>query len=203
MDYKHIKTTDFSFILFENIFEYEEQKSIFKECIFLCDSEKLQLSEISRAAKRPDGTSKKSNKGLFLQEIYCDRKYSNYLKIYKKPFQLLNMKTIAEQDENFYPFITTNIDNTLFSYYQDGDYYESHSDGAVFTYVFWACSDPKKFTGGELILDDINYKVEIKNNSGILFPSKVNHTVNRVIMEDKTPFNCKGRFSFSTFFDKQ
>jgi len=200
MDYKHIKTTEFSFILFENIFNFEEQKSIFKECMFLCDPIKLQLTERSSAARRKDGKLKKSNKGLFLEEIYKDRKYSNYLALYKKPFELLDMNTIAKQDDNFLPYTTTNVDNTLFSYYQDGDYYESHIDDAKFTYLFWACSEPKQFTGGELVLDDINYTVEIKNNSGILFPSKARHTVNKIAMEDKTPFNCRGRFSFSTFF---
>lgn len=200
MEYKHIKTTDFSFILFENIFDYEEQKSIFKECMFLCDAKKLELTERSSAARRADGTLMKSNKGLFLEEIYTDRKYSNYLKIYKKPFELLNMNSIAEQDENFLPYTKTNVDNTLFSYYQDGDYYETHRDDAKFTYLYWACSEPKQFSGGELVLEDINYTVEIKNNCGLLFPSIARHTVNKVTMKDKTPFNCRGRFSFSTFF---
>jgi Rps23 Pro-64 3,4-dihydroxylase Tpa1-like proline 4-hydroxylase len=200
MDYKHIKTTEFSFILFENIFNFEEQKSIFKECIFLCDSKKLELTEKSYAARRKDGTLMKSNKGLFLEEIYTDRKYSNYLKLYKKPFELLDIKAIAEEDNNFLSYTKTDVDNTLFSYYQDGDYYESHIDSTLYTYVFWACTEPKQFNGGELVLDDINYTVEIKNNSGILFPSRARHTVNKITMQDKTPFNCRGRFSFSTFF---
>lgn len=200
MDYKHIKTTNFSFILFDNIFNFEELKFIFKECIFLCDSEKLKLTERSYAARRPDGSLKKSNKGLFLEEIYSDRKYSNYLRLYKKPFELLNMNSLAEEDNNFLPYTKTNNDNTLFSYYQDGDYYESHKDSTLFTYVFWACSEPRKFSGGELVLDDINYVVEPKNNSAILFPSKAMHTVNKVVMQDKSPFNCQGRFSFVTFF---
>lgn len=202
MDFTHIKTDKFSFIIFENIFEFEEQKSIFKECMFLCDPKKLELTERSSAARR-NGISLKSNKGLFLEEIYQDRKYSNYLKLYKKPFELLDMKSIAEKDEDFIPFLETNVDNTLFSYYQEGDYYESHRDGAVYTYVYWACSEPKKFIGGDLILDDIGYKVEVKNNMGIIFPSSAMHTVQKIIMNDKTPFNCQGRFSFATFFGRQ
>ncbi len=158
------------------------------------------MTERSWAARRKDGSLKKSNKGLFLEEIYTDRKYSNYLKVYKKPFELLYMNDIAKQDENFSSFLKTNVDNTLFSYYQDGDYYESHKDDAAFTYLFWACAEPKQFSGGELVLDDINYTVEVKNNSGLLFPSRAKHSVNKVMMEDKTPFNCRGRFSFSTFF---
>lgn len=100
MDFTHIKTDKFSFILFENIFEFEEQKSIFKECVFLCDPKKLELTENSSAARRKDGSLKKSNKGLFLEEIYKDRKYSNYLKLYKKPFELLDMNSIAERITN-------------------------------------------------------------------------------------------------------
>lgn len=200
MEFKHIKTDKFSFILFENIFNFEEQKSIFKECMFLCDPIKLELTERSSAAKRKDGTLMKSNKGLFLEEIYQDRKYSNYLKLYKKPFELLDMNSVAQQDENFLSYTTTDLDTTLFSYYQENDYYETHIDSSVFTYVFWACSEPRKFSGGELVLDDIDYVVEPTNNSAILFPSKARHTVNKIIMQDKSPFNCQGRFSFATFF---
>jgi Rps23 Pro-64 3,4-dihydroxylase Tpa1-like proline 4-hydroxylase len=199
MDYKHIKTTEFSFILFENIFDNNELQEIYKECIFLCHPEKLKMTEKSGAARRPDGTLKKSNKGIFLEHIYTNRNFSNYLHLYKKPFELLDMNAIAEQDNNFLPYTTTNVDNTLFSYYQDGDYYESHKDCTTYTYVFWVFQEPKLFSGGNFLLDDIDYKVEIKNNMGILFPSFAYHTVEKVEMINKEPFNRQGRFSFTTF----
>jgi predicted 2-oxoglutarate/Fe(II)-dependent dioxygenase YbiX len=69
--------------------------------------------------------------------------------------------------------------------------------------VFWAFSEPKQFNGGELVLDDIDFTVEMKNNSAILFPSKSRHSVNKITMEDKTPFNYRGRFSFATFYGRQ
>jgi Rps23 Pro-64 3,4-dihydroxylase Tpa1-like proline 4-hydroxylase len=199
MDYKHIKTTKFSFILFENIFDKNELLEIYKECIFLCHPEKLKMTEKSGADRRPDGTLKKSNKGIFLEEIYSDVKYSNYLNLYEKPFNLLDIGKIAETDDIFKSYSNDDLKKTLFSYYQDDDYYESHVDPTKFTYVFWIFKEPKMFSGGDFILDDIEFRINIKSNMGVLFSSSAAHTVEKVEMVNKEPFNRQGRFSFSTF----
>lgn len=203
MDFSHIKTTAFSFVTFENIYSPEELQSIYKECIFLCDSKKLEMTEKSGAARSPSGELLKSNKGLFLEQIYKEpQKFSNYLRLFNKPFKLLSLKSLAEKDDQLGFFnINRYTTDTLFSYYQDGDYYKSHRDASKFTFVFWIFNEPKQFSGGDLILDDINYRVEIKNNMGLLFPSNVMHTVEQINMKDNTPFNRMGRFSFSTFIN--
>lgn len=201
MEYKHIKTTDFSFVLYENIYDEKELQSIYKECIFLCDEKKLELTENSGAARNEEGNLLKSNKGLFLEDIYKEPfKFSNYLRLSSKQFKYLTFDMLYKTDENF-NFFKKQIYNssTLFSYYQNGDYYLPHKDGSEFTFIFWLFKEPKEFSGGDLILKDIDYRIEIKNNMGVLFPSKAIHEVETVVMEDKTPFNRKGRFSFSTF----
>jgi Rps23 Pro-64 3,4-dihydroxylase Tpa1-like proline 4-hydroxylase len=201
MDFNHLKTDKFSFVLYENIYDDEELQTIYKECIFLCDEKKLELTANSGAARDKEGNLLKTNKGLFLEDIYSEpMKFSNYLRLSSKQFEYLPFSELNEKDNNF-EFFSKNFYNTrtLFSYYQDNDYYLTHRDASEFTFIFWLFKEPKQFTGGDLILNDIDYRVEIKNNSGILFPSKAMHTVEPVIMKDKTPFNRMGRFSYSTF----
>jgi Rps23 Pro-64 3,4-dihydroxylase Tpa1-like proline 4-hydroxylase len=203
MDFTHIKTTKFSFIIFENIYEKNQEEfwSIYKECIFLCDSKKLELTEDSGAARNPDGSLRKTNKSLFLEKIYTEPyKFSNYLRVFQKPFSMMSFDQIASMDENFYFFNKPKfLTNTIFSYYQNGDYYLSHKDSSEYTFVYWLFNEPKQFSGGDFILNDIDYRVEVKNNMGILFPSNALHTVEMVEMEDKTPYNRNGRFSLTTF----
>jgi hypothetical protein len=202
VEIKHIKCDKASFIVLEDIFDDKEQKYLWKEVDFLCDENKLQDPFGTGSDMRNDGTPKKSNKGLWISEYYSNNS-SNYMSLYKKGLnQLSNQKDdLTKYDINLKLFFMTNFDSTLLSYYENEDYYESHIDIACYTYVFWLFKEPKRFSGGDLSFPELNYKVNVKSNMGVLFPSWVDHKVDKIEMYDKMDrYNSNGRFCFSTFF---
>lgn len=199
---KHISKDIFGYFQFEDIFTESELDLIWKELNFLCVPTKLKEPEETGSAKK-SGIILKKNRGLCIDQCYTDKSISNYLNLYKKPFCVIaeNEEEICNKDPVFRSFFTTNFESTLLSYYEDGDYYQSHIDACVYTYVFYIFKEPKHFEGGSLILDDLQTEIEIKSNMGILFPSWLNHTVTDVKMKSPLYMNKNlGRFCLSTFF---
>ena len=204
MKIEHIKNDLFSFIKFEDIFDEEELDLIWKECSFLCHEEKMLTAIDTGSAKDDYDQLLKQNKAIFLDDLYTDNRYCNYLKLYKKPiFENQNkIDDFIKDDFNLRLFRATNMDRTLVNYYEDFDYYSPHRDNACYTYVFWLFKEPKHFSGGNLTFDDINYEIDVKSNSAVLFPSWASHSVDAIKMtDDCKSFSGLGRFSFSTFFN--
>jgi hypothetical protein len=205
MEIKHITTDKFSFLTFENVFDEKELSYIWKEAIFLCDNSKLENANTTGSAEKKEGDDivyKKKNRGIFLNECY-NFNFSNYLKIYTKFLPLIKKEkeNFIHKDYNIKLFFATSKDYTLLSYYENGDYYLPHEDRSCYTYIFWLFEEPKKFKGGNLIFNDINYEIDIKNNMSVLFPSWAKHSVSEIIMEKEDEVcSGKGRFAFSTFF---
>jgi predicted 2-oxoglutarate/Fe(II)-dependent dioxygenase YbiX len=54
---------------------------------------------------------------------------------------------------------------------------------------------PKQYLGGEFVFDDYDLSIELENNSMILFPSFINHSVNNISVNNK----LNGRFSITQF----
>lgn len=203
MEIKHIKCDKASFITFEDIFDCQELQSIWKEAEFLCDRNKLGSALETKSATDDDGTPRKRNNGVWFLSVYKDIRYSNYLQLYKKSWNSLNneKQKLIDNDINLKLFFTANYNETLLSYYENDDYYKSHTDKCCYTYVFWLFKEPKRFFGGDLTFPELNYTVNIKSNMGVLFPSWLNHEVDKIEMYDKMDtFNSNGRFCFSTFF---
>lgn len=93
---------------------------------------------------------------------------------------------------------TTNWETALLSYYKQGDYYRPHHDVAVFTTLIWLWNEPKAFVNGDLKFTDYDYTVSVKNNCGIIFLSPERHSVDPVIIIDKSVVN-PGRYCLSHF----
>jgi hypothetical protein len=203
MEIKHHKFDKASFITFENVFDHNELDQIWKEVDFLCYDHKFLDPSKTGSAKRDEHFLKK-NKGIWLDEIYFNRNISNYLSLYKKGIEIINNEKneLIKNDINLKLFFDTNYDITLMNYYENEDYYESHYDSACYTYVFWLFKEPKKFLGGDLIFNELKYKINVNSNMGILFPSWIDHEVDKIQMcESIEKFKSNGRFSFSTFFN--
>jgi len=94
----------------------------------------------------------------------------------------------------------------LLSYYQNGGYYDKHTDSCVFTVLNYFQKEPKQYTGGELILHSVNgvntVKIEPKNNRVVIIPSCIVHEVTEVKM-DTDDINGGGRYCLSIFLDHQ
>lgn len=192
-----VKTDKFNFVFFENIFTEYELEKIWHELIFLSDKRKFQTARETGGAYK-NGKMLKDNRGILLDYVYRERRFSNYLHLYTKPFNSESFKLHCEEDYTLNLFKHTNFDNTLLNYYSDSGYYEAHTDLSCYTYVFWIYKQPKKFTGGDLYFPDIDCTVGIANNCGILFPSWAKHEVKKITLDSDEEYS--GRYSFTTFF---
>jgi len=186
----------FDHILIKDFYSKEELKLIWRENEFVFD--KLGDPEATRAAMEDDGEGrKKSGRGIFLDEVYGRREFSDILRITRKTF---NCEELDEEIEKmgsvyFNLFRKTNWDSTMLQYYEEGDYYKQHDDSAFFTAIYTFYKEPKCFDGGDLYFEKYDYTLPIRNNQLILFPSIVSHGVNEVTM--KKPGYMNGRFSIA------
>ena len=79
---------------------------------------------------------------------------------------------------------------TFLSVMKDGDYIEPHRDVSVFSpenlqmmVLLYACTSPKRFSGGELVIHwrDRKEIIEVEDNTAIILPGRVKHSVNKVV----------------------
>ena len=155
--------------------------------------------EHTGTAKWQDGSPKKKNRGVFLDNIYAERNYSNVLKFNRKIYQtqldkpsvILNM--LKE----------SNHDTTLVSYYENEAHYKSHKDYSVLTAVTYLYKQPKAFEGGDLVLTDYEYAFEPWFNRTYIMPGVVEHEVTEVKMRAEDCGKGLGRYCISNFIHKQ
>lgn len=188
----------FEYIIIDNTYTEEELKLIFLELDFLTLSNYLFGPDFTNSAKWGDGTLKKRNQGLFLDNIYVNRNSSNILKINRKIYQI----TCNEPSVILNFLKDCNCDMTLISYYENEDYYESHKDASILTAFTYLYKNPKSFNGGDLVLTDYGIVFEPCFNRTYIMPSVVDHEVTKVIMSNEDCGKGLGRYCISNFIFK-
>jgi Rps23 Pro-64 3,4-dihydroxylase Tpa1-like proline 4-hydroxylase len=129
---------------------------------------------------------------------YEKRNISNILNFQNKFHNLELHKTLSSSIPMARQFGETNKDSTFVSYYEDSDHFKPHFDVFQFTALIWLYKEPKQFEGGDLIFNELNEKIEIKNNRMLFFPSYLLHSVEEVKM--KINEFGMGRYCISHFF---
>lgn len=186
----------FEFILIENTYTEEELRLIFLELDFWALSGNLKDPEETGTAKADNKVLKK-NKGIFLDECYQKRHYSNILRLNRKLFKVQVDK----------PSVVANLlkestkDSTLVSYYENGDFYKSHRDTDALTAVTYLYRQPKAFDGGDLVLTEYGYAFEPWFNRTYIFPGVVDHAVSPTVMKPEDCGKGLGRYCISLFIE--
>ena len=212
---------NFPYIIVDNFYDKNELDLIWKELDFFLDfdGDKLQDPEDTGSA-RVKGEVIKKNKGFFLDNFYGPNAYqvSNILRCSRKIYD--NWEKIVGKNPNWYFKMLNgsgghlNHDTTLFSYYEDTDYYEAHADNSILTIVTWFYREPKGFDGGDFILNakkvmgkekhPLNeyepQTIEVKNNRMVIFPSQIPHQVIPIQMKDKNKKRM-GRYCLTNFLN--
>ncbi len=190
----------FPYIRIFDLYDENELKLIWEELEFILNDRIICGPEVTGSATDDENNFLKKNKGIFLDELYSDRNTSNILTLNRKVF--INLSDISSKS-NFWLFkkslITANWDTTLISYYENSDHYKKHSDLSEFTCLTWFFKKPKKFLGGDLIFPDFDLKIEVEDNSFILFPSGIEHEVSEVKMNPEHVGKKMGRVCMSQF----
>lgn len=188
----------FHFITVDNIYDNEELNLIWKELDFIISGNKLHGGESTESAKDERGNILKNNKGVFLENVFFNRSYSNILTVNRKLFV---DEILQPKDSWFFSNQKYNSDTTLISYYEDGDYYHPHQDDVKITACTWFWKEPKLFTGGNLFFPEYGIQIGIQNNSAILFPSHIYHAVENVMMNEEDRGKGHGRICMSQFIN--
>jgi len=186
----------FPHVVIDDFYDDNELNMIWKELDFLCQP--LKLNPPAQTGQ-PDNMMKQ-NKGLFIDEVYTDRRFSNILSVNRKLFRLPVMQAFADTHYLNGNIFNCNSDHTLISYYESSDYYKAHSDLAVITAVTYFFREPKRFEGGNITFTEFDTTYEVKNNMVIMFPSILKHQVSPIVMPKDTPkFSGFGRYCMSQF----
>lgn len=200
IEQKIIKNTKpFPYLIIENMYSDDELKLIWQELEFLSYRNKLRPPERCGSAQSDDGEYLKNNSGLYLDYIYSDRSISNILSINSKLYSLNIVKAFSDICFGYGNISHTNYDTTLISYYENGGYYKPHRDTAIYTSITWFYKDPKSFSGGDFNFTEYDVKVQVKNNTTIMFPSFVEHSVDEIIMNNSEENYRKGRYCMAQF----
>lgn len=188
----------FEYIIIDNTYTEEELKLIFLELDFWSLSNNLMGPEHTGTATWGDGTPKKKNKGVFLDDVYINRNHSNILKLNRKIYNIqVNEPSVVL---NFLK--DSNYDTTLVSYYENEMHYKSHRDASVITAITYLYKEPKLFKGGDLVLTDYGIAFEPWFNRTYIMFGIVEHEVTEVTMKQEDCGKGLGRYCISNFIHR-
>ena len=196
LHFKFLTKTNYSAVIIDNFYSEDELKLIWRELDFLTD--KFLPGKLTQSTFNDKGESK-SNSGIFLDQVYSNRNFSNILKINRKIYNQNITSELIGMNPIFRVLLSCNFDTSLLSYYENGDSYHSHTDSSSMTVLSYFHKEPQKFSGGELILNDFDLKILPKNNRIIMFPGCYSHEVLEVSLDNKS--GNYGRYSMTQFLN--
>lgn len=183
--------------IIEDFYDERELKLIWKELDYLNSKGKFLPPDKTGAARDTKGNIIKRNKGLFLDEYYTNRNFSNILSVNRKIWPAA--EKLEKEHLNFRYPLSCSADATLVNYYENNDYYKRHKDVSVYTILSYFYKEPKKFSGGNLKLIDYDIEIEVKNNMVIYIPSILWHEVTPIVMEQEFLNKGYGRYCMAQF----
>ena len=187
----------FPYFIVDDVFDSKEMDLIWEELDFYND--KLQDPEETGSARNPEAPQHhiKSNKGLFIDQIYNIKEASNILTVNRKIFDIDLTQHPSWYFKNIAPAL--NFDTNMVSYYENSDYYAPHRDRDDVTILYWIYREPKKFEGGDLYFPDYDSGIRVKNNRLVIFPGFIKHGVFPVEMGKIDDDKKWGRYCITSF----
>lgn len=191
-------------LIIDNWYNEDEMKKVFTELDYYMNNglDNLIRSENDKSSAKDE----KGNSKVKSYRFYIKRDKYSVLYKYNRKYAHNEFINMLENETIFGGYMcNTHCNSMMVNYYENDKYYKSHRDVSVVTQVTWLYREPKMFDGGDLILTDMDEKIECKNNRTIFFPGHYNHEVTEVIMKDEWEREYKekeyyGRFSIANFF---
>ena len=184
-------------VIADDLFTYKEYKLMFDEFKRVKERGLLMSGNETGGALNPeDGSMKKHNSSTFIDYVYADRRFSDILTINRKVFSEPVSSALIKLHPLFNYIPMCDSDATLLSYYDNGNNYEEHRDGAIISILTWFYDEPKKFDGGDFIVEQ-DFKIECRANRTVFMPSCMLHAVTSVIPEKAN--KGMGRYTMTQF----
>lgn len=155
-------------------------------------------------ATHEDGTPLTSKRGVFLETVFANWKHSALIShAMKNMSDQKFVDTVLSYNSLFKSLFACNSRAHLLSYYENSNYYKPHTDAFFFTVLNYFNTEPKQFSGGEIILKSCNSTkeatIEPKNNRVIIIASCTVHEVKPVLSNLQDTFSGDGRYCNSIF----
>lgn len=197
MRFQFLKNLDLPIMIVDGFYSEGACKNIWQELCFLNNGFKMLGPDSTGSAwDEATNTPLKNNLGIILDEIYKNRNVSNILKENRKLFSDAFSDQLIEYSAFFRYLRAANLDTTIIQYYENSDYYKSHTDSATITAITWFYDQPKKFKGGNLIFEN-NLVINCEYNRTVLFPSILFHSVEEIMMDPYSQNKNYGRYSIT------
>ena len=190
-------------VVIDNFYTEEQLKEIMIELKWLTKPA-IMKSETQLESATNDGKIITSKRGIFLEHVFNNWRHSaiishGFTQMAKPEFK----ENILKFNTLFKSVLTCNSRTHLVSYYENSDYYKPHTDNVFFTLLNYFYTEPKKFTGGEMVLYSCNSNkeavVEIRNNRVLLIASATMHEAKEIKSEATHGFTGDGRYCSATF----
>jgi len=149
---------------------------------YTSDEYDLVWNELQFAASKlhPSSIRPYINHGAyFLEDAYSDPLISDILCFNKKLYEDPISSTFQSINPLYKNYRKVNHTATIINKVTDGmGLPRPHIDVAVYSAVIWIYKD--EFTGGELVIEDLNLHIEPQNNTCIILPAGLTHYVNPI-----------------------
>jgi hypothetical protein len=193
MNFDLLKIYDLPVVTIDNYYDNTSLDKIWAEMCFLNSDKKMRMPEETFSATK-NGNILKSNRSLVLDRIYNDRKISDILQENRKIFHTEVTKKLENLHVIFRYLRESNVDTTLINYYENDDYYDYHLDQSILTCITFLFSTPKKFTGGDLYLEN-EIKIDCIHNRTVIFPSILYHKSEAIDLQSDYTGKNLGKYS--------
>ena len=166
-------------VIIDDLYNVKELKIIKQE---MNDLEHLGLTpEFTGGATSANGLKLKKNTGIYLDVHYDGRRHiSNTIAINRHIFNSSVMEKLVEVNISFSLIKTSTKDSTLFHWYNDEDYYDTHTDSSCFNFITYFIDDSSLFEGGVLSFPDCGISITPKNGQTILMMGSLAHNVSQI-----------------------
>lgn len=204
MNIEYFEIKKMPVLLIDDFFTEEEEDQILSELVDLRNEFSDDPAVNQSASKLNDEGVREYSKnatGFFLDTFYRDeREKSSILKINRKLFDNDLIQQFKKYHYFFHYIESSTKDTTAVHYYENDNYYKFHTDSAVITALSWHYFEPKRFSNGNLFLDqEEEIRVECIRKRIIIFPSIIEHAVEEVVMKEEYQNKNLGRYSMAQF----
>lgn len=200
----------FEHIIFEDVYDEKEYSEVIDELEWIVSSNSLDsVDELEKSGVASDPITKKvlsNKKCLFLDNCYNGNKRSlSKILTHNKKLVSLNeygKKTIDDIHNSilFKLYLKIiNEDTTLINFYQGGGDYKPHTDSSLFTILWFHWKNRESFKGGDLFFPEHPYSFPCNNNTAIMFPGPMVHSVEKLLQIGPNISETDGRYSISQF----
>lgn len=194
--------TPYPFVLIDSWYSSKEESNVWSEIDFFERNNFLKKDSTGgdgSVATYDDGISKAKNKRIFLGEIFKNN-FASHINNYLYKQRTSEFKEIIQYCQPYHrSFESANAESTMISFYNDGDYYDTHYDSTAWTCLIWMVKEPRNFDGGDFIFPEINHNIELKNNRMVMFPSCFNHQVSKLNYKNKNDTDV-GKYTITHFY---